>query len=95
MQARQQPLEQLARPCGLKCQTATDQAQVRHPRTEHRTCPERSNHFIIAHVDHPDVPVLPGAFACDRKDGVRIDRRHGGVHDLEMPIRESQAQLRL
>ena len=59
---------------------------------EYRGRPERTHHFVIPHVDDPEVACMAGAFPGYRKDGVRVDRGDTGVDDFELRLREAFGQ---
>ena len=73
-------------------QRRPDQRQWRCLATEYGARAERADHFVVAHVNHPDVALCQGAIAGDWQNGVRVDGRHGGVDHFKVHPGIPQAQ---
>ena len=89
-----QRLQRLPGAGGLKREARADDRPGRNLRAKNRAGSERADHFVVAHVDHPDVAPGAGAVARDGQDDVGVDAGHGGVHHLEARARIAQTQHR-
>ena len=82
-------LEKLAHPCSLDSQHQPDNGARRSARTEPGAGAEGADHFIVAHVNDPDVAVLGGAVADDGKNDMGVDGGDSGIDDFELSVRKA------
>src|SRR6266566_3342025 len=85
-------LKSLAAASRFERQGASGPGQARRLLGEHGAGSIGTYDFVVAHVQHPDVPVMPGAIASDRQNGVRIDRGHRHVENLKLCSGKARAQ---
>lgn len=45
---------------------------------------KRADHFVVAHINDPEIPIVADAFTGDGQDDVRIDRGHRHANDFEL-----------
>ncbi len=68
---------------GFQGEIGMDQRQRRCLLAENRPGTERSDDFIVAHVNYPDVATGGGAITGNRKNNVRVDSCHCSVHHFK------------
>jgi hypothetical protein len=87
-----QPLEQLSGPGGFQRESGADHGQRRRLISEDSSRAERPDHFVVPHVNHPNIGVSIRAVARQRADDMRVDGGHGGVHDFKLLVGMPQLQ---
>src|SRR5208282_4902685 len=84
--------QQLTQPCFLDREVEPDDFEGRRLGAKNGGGTERSDHFVVAHVDDPKVAVETGAIAGDGQDDVRVDGRDAQVDDLKMGFGVTRGQ---
>ena len=72
-----------------------DQPARQRLRAEHGRRAERPDHFVVAHINDPEIAVVPGALAGDGQNDVRVDGGDAQVDDLKFFSGEPLAQQHL
>ena len=86
-EAGHQLIHELPHPGGLEGQNGSDQAETGRLFPEDSGCPVRTDHFVVAHVYDPQIPVVPGAFPGDGEKHMGVDRGHRHADHLEFGLR--------
>jgi hypothetical protein len=85
----------LAQPRLFEHEAQPHQPERGRLQSENRRRAEGADHLVVAHVNDPDITFMPGAFAGDGQDYVRIDGCYRRVDHLEFCFRIARAQQRL
>src|SRR5206468_5311617 len=85
-------VEHLACPGGFQSEAGPNQSQPRRLGAEDGRRAEGSLHFIISHVNDPQIALVPGALARNRENGMRVDRGHGRANDVKARAGEALAK---
>src|SRR5215471_11885108 len=64
----------------------------RHARSEYGASAKRADHFVVAHVNNPQIAITLPAFARNGQNHVRIDGGHGHTDDLKIRCGKTFAQ---
>ena len=88
--AAEQVVEELPDAGSLELQVEADRAEVRAQRAEHRRRAVGADDLVVAHVDDEQVGLEARTVDGDLAHDVRVDRRHGGVVDLEALLGEAR-----
>ena len=71
---RVQPLgeriQQLPSPGGLDRERGSHQTQTRRSRSKHGLRAKGSDHFVVAHINEPQIALMPRALSCNGQDRV-------------------------
>jgi len=79
--------QQLADARLLNRKVQPDKTQRRGFLAENRRGAKRPHHFVVAHVDDPQVALGPRAVAGNGQNDVRVDGRDARVDDFETRVR--------
>ena len=90
---RVQAHQPLAEPRFLNGKIEPDQGERRRLGPENGGGPERTDHFIVPHVDDPHVAAVFRTFAGDGNDDMRVDGGERDVDDFKFFAGKSLAQL--
>src|SRR5215469_4510751 len=71
-----QAIHPLAGFCRFQRDGGANQRYSRHARTEYSAPAKRADDFVVAHVNDPQIALMPGAFTCNGRNHVRIDGGH-------------------
>ena len=63
-------------------------------RSEKRRRAERPDHFVVTHVDYPQIAVGMGAIAGNGQNDMRVDSRNSEINDLKVRVRKPLVQQR-
>jgi len=92
-----QRFHRLPEPGALDCQRQANGQPPRNLPAKHRRRAERSHHLVVPHVDDPEIALVTDAFARNRQDRVRVDRRHRHADHLELgpgkPLRQQRLEV--
>src|SRR5260221_5637764 len=95
-QAAQRTGEQLSDSSAPESDARPNHSQSQGLPAEDGAASEWAYPLVVAHINHPDVPLLASAIAGDRQDDIRVDSRHGNVDHFDfgsgIPVSEEHLQ---